>query len=1332
MALAPGSINLVGFKADVSDGLVFVVLQPVLAGSVITITDSSFDGTGFAEDGRSWVWTANADLPAGTEVTIKGLQSGELPSSDAGTVVESDQSSAEDVTGSVRTFHAYSGSSTNPALLGSVVSNGIADASIAAPAASGAAPAPAADHAFASYHMAEISGGGSSHRAAGTAAFLAPVDGAPDQGADAPVQPTFGDGDESYTNDGLWLGTLAMKGGDDVLANSGFILGSNGVAIDMGDGNDQITLEDGSQVFGEIRLGTGNDTLSAVDVESDLTIDAGAGNDTVTSGLGDDLISGGAGDDVIDGSEGDDTLKGDAGNDRLLGGLGDDILFGGDGNDTLSGGEGNDTLYGDAGNDTIDGDDGNDRIYAGGGADFVYGGAGDDRVYGSDGNDEVHGGEGNDELHGEGGDDRLYGDAGNDTFYGGIGNDALFGGEGNDRLFGQDGSDVLNGGAGNDVLHGGTGIDTADYSDDTAGVTVNLLAGTATGAISGNDTLTDIENAVGGSGDDTLVGNAAVNRLEGGAGNDRIVVGAGDTAIGGAGDDSIEAMAGGTGAITVDGGEGDDTIRLLGTGTGSLAAATAVERLIVEGGSWSVAGSAVYNQITIKNGGTVTSGLVVDNDDQVSIEAGGKLSNSLTWNGGGNAVVTNAGEIKANGRILDVATGATGSLVINNLAGGLMSGALTPNGAGAADATITLNNAGVIESAVNGRLIDFRSFDANGAAAIINNLAGGVIRKIGGNDADLIRPGVDGTINNWGTITVSVAGVDAIDFQSDAGGKVNNHAGGLIEGTKHAITGDKGVTVVNDGTLIGHNGSAVNIDSDADEANRTYITNRGLMQGRSAETEDSDGDAIDIDGLLTLNNTGTIEGLGAEGYHDGEPNVSEAIAIGGGSINNDGRIYGYGRAIQVDNSSNANAPGATLIVNRGEIEGAGHGPEGVSPEDAARFDLRGNEAINLVGDYADEIINQSTGHIIGGVSMGGGADRLSNSGLIEATGGSSIDMGAGDDWLWLYTGGAVHGTILLGTGNDLVFGTASSGFTIDAGAGDDQIYMGGYTADADDHILGGAGSDMIYADIGDDFVDGGEGNDLIVGGAGDDTLKGGDGDDVIKAGLGSDVVDGGAGYDVLDLSDASGPIFVDFGGGYVSGEGIGADSFTGIEKLLFGDGANDVTGGNGDDIFDGGAGNDVLTGGAGDDELLGGLGDDTLNGGSGDDARLDGGEGNDVISGGSGDDQMFGGLGNDTLKGGSGDDEIEGGAGNDVLTGGSDSDTFHFAAGFGHDTITDFGASEPDVIWFEGGIFADFDAMMAHATQDGADLVITIDADSSVTLSGTSLASLGADDFRFS
>src|SRR5262249_49758438 len=157
------------------------------------------------------------------------------------------------------------------------------------------------------------------------------------------------------------------------------------------------------------------------------------------------------------------------------------------------------------------------------------------------------------------------------------------------------------------------------------------------------------------------------------------------------------------------------------------------------------------------------------------------------------------------------------------------------------------------------------------------------------------------------------------------------------------------------------NGSAVNIDNGGSEEEKVFITNKGTMEGRSAGLGDSDGDAVDVDGLVQVLNYGRIAGMGANGRHDGQPNVSEAIAIGGGSILNYGEnaeIHGYGRAIQVDNSSNSNALGKTLINNEGLIQGDGHGPEGVtyqSEQEAKQFDLRGNEAINLVGNYDDEI-----------------------------------------------------------------------------------------------------------------------------------------------------------------------------------------------------------------------------------------------------------------------------------------------------------------------------------------------------------------------------------------
>ena len=193
-----------------------------------------------------------------------------------------------------------------------------------------------------------------------------------------------------------------------------------------------------------------------------------------------------------------------------LGTSGNDQAFGGTGNDTLSGGDGDDTLFG---------FDGDDNLIGGAGNDILMGGAGNDILIGNDG------------------DDMIMGDAGNDTILGGAGNDTIYGGDGDDLIWGHEGRDIIDAGAGNDtifasigdgddVINGGEGIDTIDFSAITANLVVNLGStgiGTATSAQTGTDTLSSIENVIGGSGDDTIIASNAVNVLNGGAGNDTFV-----------------------------------------------------------------------------------------------------------------------------------------------------------------------------------------------------------------------------------------------------------------------------------------------------------------------------------------------------------------------------------------------------------------------------------------------------------------------------------------------------------------------------------------------------------------------------------------------------------------------------------------------------------------------------------------------------------------------------------------------------------------------------------------------------------------------------------------
>jgi Ca2+-binding RTX toxin-like protein len=126
---------------------------------------------------------------------------------------------------------------------------------------------------------------------------------------------------------------------------------------------------------------------------------------------------------------------------------------------------------------------------------------------------------------------------------------------------------------------------------------------------------------------------------------------------------------------------------------------------------------------------------------------------------------------------------------------------------------------------------------------------------------------------------------------------------------------------------------------------------------------------------------------------------------------------------------------------------------------------------------------------------------------------------------------------------------------------------------------------------------------------------------------------------------------------------------------------------------------------------------------------LTAGAGNDSLNGGNGNDVMNGGADNDSLTGGNGDDIIAGGTGDDAMSGGNGDDLFVFETGFGHDTISGFQCH--DQIQLDSDLFADFASVIAASQQVGANTVITLDADNTITLQNVQLTSLQANDFLF-
>ena len=272
---------------------------------------------------------------------------------------------------------------------------------------------------------------------------------------------------------------------------------------------------------------------------------------------------------TLHGTDGNDLVFAGGGNDTVIGWNGDDLIYGEAGNDILFGKAGQDFILGDEGDDFIDGGNGNDQLFGGDGDDILVGREGNDRIFGEAGNDKLHGLDGNDLLAGGLGSDLLEGGLGNDHLAGGIGNDILKGGDGENELFGEEGDDTLFGGAGSDFFDGGAGVDTVSYADSKSGLEVYMMTESLSKGDAKGDTFVNVENILGSTFLDVIVGNDQDNVLDGGFGygNDRLFGrGGDDTLIGGEGYDQLngdagnDLLSGGAHGDVLFGGTGDDQL----------------------------------------------------------------------------------------------------------------------------------------------------------------------------------------------------------------------------------------------------------------------------------------------------------------------------------------------------------------------------------------------------------------------------------------------------------------------------------------------------------------------------------------------------------------------------------------------------------------------------------------------------------------------------------------------------------------------------------------------------------------------------------------------------
>ncbi len=382
--------------------------------------------------------------------------------------------------------------------------------------------------------------------------------------------------------------SLALAGSDTIIGIED-VIGSSFADLLTGNAGDNLLR--GADGADTLVGGAGNDTLEGKgggDLASDtadysgetafvtIDLDVAAGS-AVGVSAGTDLlldimnVRGSGQGDMITGNSGANSIEALGGDDSIVSTLGSDSIDGGLGSDEVDYSNQTQAIVVDLASRivTFGGElqilTSIERIKGTSQDDLISGNTSDNKLEGFDGADTLRGGDGSDTLDGGGGVDTVdysttsvavsidlktgamskAGSLSTDLLIaienatGSRQDDTLFAADAGSRLDGAGGNDVLYSGDGGDTLIGGEDRDMVDFSRSSAGVVVNLVAGTATGA--GSDRLSSIEDATGSNYNDVIEGTEQANSLAGG--------GADDSLSGGASSDQLD---GGTGAELLD------------------------------------------------------------------------------------------------------------------------------------------------------------------------------------------------------------------------------------------------------------------------------------------------------------------------------------------------------------------------------------------------------------------------------------------------------------------------------------------------------------------------------------------------------------------------------------------------------------------------------------------------------------------------------------------------------------------------------------------------------------------------------------------------------------
>ena len=857
-------------------------------------------------------------------------------------------------------------------------------------------------------------------------------------------------------------------------------------------------------------------------------------------------------------------------------------------------------------------------------------------------------------------DDQVIGSDNDNWLFGGAGNDALYGAGGADTIIGGDG-------AGNDTYDGGGGIDTVIYSSATQGIFVNLslAQNQATGPEIGTDQISNIENVVGGSGDDQITGSAGANQLFGGAGA--------DTLNGLAGDDTLN---GDSGNNTLDGGAGTDTADYSGAPgavTVNLVAGSAANGF---GGTDTLAN--IENVI-----GSAFDDIFVSDSRANNFDGGGGGIDTVSYAiSSTNVIVDLLGQVTWDGTVNDRLSGienATGSSKNDALYGDAGNNVLD-GGAGGAD---------FIGGGTGSDTVSY----ASSSTGVIVDLLGQVTW--------------DGTANDTLSSIENAVGSSLNDtFYSNA--LMNRFDGGTGSDTVSYASSSAGVIVdllgqvtwdgtVND-TLSGIENAVGSSKNDALYGN----AGNNVLDGGVGGTDFISGDAGSDTVSYANSGAGVIVDLLGQVTWDGTANdtLSSIENAAGSSLNDtfysNALMNRFDGGTGSDTVSYASSSAGVIVDLLGQVAWDGTVNDTLSSIENAvgsslndtfysnalmnRFDGgTGSDTVSYASSSAGVIVD-----LLGQVTWDGTVnDTLS--GIENAEGSSKNDALYGNASNNVLDGGA-GGTDFIsgGAGSDTVsYANSRAGVIVDLLG---QVTWDGTANDtlsSIENAIGSSLNDTFYSNALANRFDGGAGSDTVnyassstgvivdllaqvaSDGTVNDTLSsienaaGSAFNDTFYSNALTNRFDGGAGSDTVSYASSSTSVIVDLLG-QVTWDGTVNDTLSSIENAA-GSSKNDALYGN--------AGNNVLDGGAGGTDFISGeAGSDTVSYASASAGVIvdllgqvtwDG-TANDTLSS---IENVIGSAKNDALYGNAGNNVLDGGVGGtDFISGDAGSDTVSYAS----------------------------------------------------------------------